>query len=153
MSEVSGEGLSGVAAVSGISSAAYLVRPEPQLDRASMLPLVSGIILFVALACRNSEHNLQREFCPGCSAIRGFVGQEAAVRIILDNLRDYHPAVSRIHEIHSRHVPLGLGPFKAKINVESDGLPGSRAVTRDIQIRTAAYEYFLQPHDVNMTYK
>ena len=73
MSEVSGEGLSGVAAVSGISSAAYLVRPEPQLDRASMLPLVSGIILFVALACRSSRYNLQREFRPGCSAIRGFV--------------------------------------------------------------------------------
>src|SRR2546426_11079390 len=92
----------------------------------------------------NSWHNLQREFRPGCSAIRGFVGQEAAVRIILDNLRDYHPAVSRIHEIHSRHVPPGLGPFKAKINVGSDVLPGSRAVTRDIQIRTAAYEYFRQ---------
>src|ERR1051326_667007 len=153
MSEVSGEGLSGVAGSVVFPQRFISCAPCPELDRASVLPLVSGIILFVALACRSSRYNLQREFRPGCSAIRGFVGQEAAVRIILDNLRDYHPTVRRIHEIHSRNVPPGFGPFKAKINVGPDGPPTSRTVVRDVQIRTAAHKNILQRHDVNMTYK
>src|SRR6266496_1722228 len=91
---------------------------------------------------RNSGHNLQREFRPGWPAIRRFKKGIVAKGSKSPVIGDHNPAVIRIHEIHSRHVPIGT--FRTKINVGFDGPPASRAITRDIKIQTAAHEDVLR---------